>query len=189
MIKSIVKFSTLLLLLIISRLLLASTEYISLNPYGAWLDESEAFFDHNGIVLPKKGVRGDRPSFELGFTLPSDFPLIYYGKVWIEVTWNTYDTYCGFDLRNSILRMYRINEVPVSGTLRVSDYADPLLTGSRPNEVHKTVFDLSLYSNTTWQRGDAVLFGLFRAHDYPNDTCDRTLMINGVSVHWGEQLR
>lgn len=159
--------------------------FISLNPYGAFLDGGArletGFGAFAGIRFPSSGV----PSVAFGFTVPPDY--VPGTSLIVRLVWHSPSTGCSISLRPNFISVARPGRTHIVGP-GASSGLDPvggntLVAPATANQSGAKDFLIRRPDGVTdLQPGDSVIFGLFRAAGASDDTCTGELVIQGVSI-------
>ncbi|MFQ3663114.1 MAG: hypothetical protein SNJ69_12060 [Chloroflexaceae bacterium] len=159
--------------------------FISLDPYGAYLDGGATFSDGFG---PNSGLRlpdGAVTSFSLGFTVPPDYAA--GTTLTIRMVWHTPSTGCVITFRPNSIAIARPGRTHIIGAGAsdglsvvggVNLNASPTANSSQETRIEIT----SPVSGTPLQPGDVIMFSMFRAGTAPADTCTGNLVIQGMAL-------
>lgn len=159
--------------------------FISLDPYGAYVEGgatfSNGFGPYSGLNLPD----GVSSSFSLGFTVPPDYatgtPLT------VRMVWHTPATGCTISFRPNSIAVARPGRTHIIGTgasdgLTVIGGTN-LSAAATANGSQETRIEIvSPVSGEPLQAGDVIMFSMFRAGAVAADTCTDNLAIQGMAL-------
>jgi len=159
--------------------------FISLDPYGAYVDGGATFSDGFG---PNSGLRlpdGVSSSFSLGFTVPPDYAA--GTALIVRMVWHTPSTGCAITFRPNSIAIARPGRTHIIGTgasdgLSVVGGVN-LNAPATANSSQETRIEItSPVSGTPLQPGDVIMFSMFRAGTVTTDTCTGNLVIQGMAL-------
>jgi hypothetical protein len=175
----------------------AGTNRLSLNPYGAFLEDGATLI-LSGFDAPLRlPANNGTPSFALGFTIPQDYAPDT--RLQVVILWETPATQCTFSLRAGALFRARVGVPrdfgfasggldPVSASTSFTLIFPQTIVMDAPPTAHQTARVTFSITPTpgefpTLRRGDAVNFSIFREDGVAeNDTCTQELGIAGISI-------
>ncbi len=164
--------------------------FISLDPYGAYVDGPATFSDGFG---PNSGLRlpdGAVSSFSLGFTLPPDYatgtPLT------IRMVWHTPSTGCTISFRPNSIAVARPGRTHILGSGASEGLSVvggiTLSASATANSSQDTRIEIvSPVPSVPLQAGDVIMFSMFRAGTVTTDTCTGDLVIQGMALQYQGQ--
>jgi hypothetical protein len=166
----------------------ASADTISIDPYGAAIDNGaskvQGSFAFGGIALPDSGV----PDFGFGFVIPDSYKK--ETPIRISLYWHTQLTSCDFRLEPNFVDRTRPGHAAstgdASGGLAPEDGSEILTAPATAGQGNVKIYVLKSDQGFVQQPGDAILLGLFRNADNPSDTCAGDLLISGILVDFGK---
>ena len=164
--------------------------FISLDPYGAYIEGAATFSTGFG---PNSGLRlpdGASSSFSMGFTIPPDYaagtPLT------LRMVWHTPSTGCTISFRPNSIAVARPGRTHIAGSgasegLTVVGGTD-LSAPTTANSSQETRIQIvSPVPSVPLQPGDVIMFSMFRAGTGASDTCTGNLVIQGMALQYQGQ--
>lgn len=164
--------------------------FISLDPYGAYVEGAATFSQGFG---PNSGLRladGANGSFSLSFTLPPDYasgtPLT------IRMVWHTPSTGCAIVFRPNSIAIARPGRNHIQGATASEGLSvvggTTLNAPATANSSQATQIQIvSPVSGTPLQAGDVIMFSMFRSGTEAQDTCTGNMVIQGMALQYQGQ--
>lgn len=164
--------------------------FISLDPYGAYVEDGATFTDGFG---PNSGLRlpdGGTASFSLGFTLPPDYasgtPLT------IRMVWHTPSTGCAIVFQPNSIAIARPGRTHIQGPgftdgLSVVGGTTLNAPATASSSQATQIQIVSPVSGTPLQAGDVIMFSMFRSGAAAQDTCTGNMVIQGMALQYQGQ--